>query len=89
VPAEKMSGYIKWSVETAKSFFEKYPEIRSYDVSPTVAGKPTFTKEIVYVDMKAFCSMQGKLGEPEIQKVVGEFFRYVMNLETKLIVEIV
>lgn len=50
---------------------------------------PTFIKEVVYEDMKAFCSMQGKLAEPKIKKVVGEFFSYVTNLETKLIVEIV
>lgn len=89
VPAEKMSNYIKWSAETAKPFFEKYREVRSYDVYQTVAGKPTFVKELVCEDMKAFCSMQGKLGDPEIQRVVGEFFSYIMNLETKLILEIV
>jgi hypothetical protein len=89
VPAENMSNYIKWSGETAKPFFEKYPEVRSYDVYQTVAGKPTFVKEVVYEDMKAFCSMQGKLNGPEIQKVIGEFFSYIVNLETKLILEIV
>jgi len=89
VPAENMSNYIKWSGETAKPFFEKYLEVRSYDVYQTVAGKPTFVKEVVYEDMKAFCSMQGKLNGPEIQKVIGEFFSYIVNLETKLILEIV
>lgn len=89
VPAEKIANYIKWSAKIAKPFFEKYPEVRSYDVYQTVAGKPTFIKEVVYEDMKAFCSMQGKLGGPEIQKVVGEFFSYIINLETKLIIEIV
>lgn len=89
VPAEKMTNYIKWSAETAKPFFEKYPEVRSYDVYQTVAGRPTFVKEVVYEDMKAFCSVQGKLGGPDVQKVLGEFFSFVVNLETKLIIEIV
>lgn len=55
----------------------------------TVAGRPTFIKEVVYENMEAFCSMQGKMGEAEIQKVIGRFFSYVVNLETKLILEIV
>jgi len=89
VPAEKMENFMKWCAETSKPFFEKYPEIRSYDVYQTIAGKPTFIKEVVYEDMKAFCSMQGKLGAPDVQKVFGEFFSFVVNLETKLIIEIV
>jgi len=89
VPAEKVSKFIKWCVKTGKPFFEKFPEIRSYDIYQTVAGKPTFIKEVVYEDMKAFCSMQGKLSESEIQSVFGEFFFYIVNLETKLIMEIV
>jgi len=89
VPAEKMGDFVKWCAQTAKPFFEKYPEVESYDVYQTIAGRPTFIKEVVYKDMKAFCSMQGKLGAPEVQKVLGEFFSFVVNLETKLIVEIV
>jgi len=89
VPAEKIENYVKWSAETAKPFFEKYPEVRSYDVYQMVDGKPAFVKEMVYEDMKAFDSIQAKMGDPEIQKVVGEFFSYVVNLETKLMKEIV
>ena len=88
IPAEKVSGYIKWSAETAKPLFEKHPEVRSYDVYQTVAGKPTFIKEVVYKNMEAFCSMQAKLGQPEIQRVIGQFFSFIINLEIKLILEI-
>ena len=78
VPADKVSNYIKWSAETAKPFFEKHPKVKSYDVYWAVAGKPTFVKEVVYEDMKTFCSMQEKLSEPETQKVVGESFSYIV-----------
>lgn len=89
VPAEKMSSFVKWCAETSKPFFEKLPEVKSYDVYQTMIGKPTFMKEVVYEDLKAFCSMWQKAGDPKIQKVMAEFFSFVVNLESKLIMEIV
>ena len=89
VPAEKMNSFVKWCAETSKPFFEKLPEVKAYDVYQTIAGKPTFVKEVVYQDLKAFNSMWQKTNDPKIQKVMGEFFSYVVNLESKLIMEIV
>lgn len=88
VSAEKMSNFVQWCAETSKPFFEKLPEVQSYDVYQTMAGKPTFVKEVVYEDL-AFCSMWQKSNDPKIQKVMGEFFSYVVNLESRLIMEIV
>jgi len=89
VPAEKMSSFVKWCAETAKPVFEKYPEVKSYDVYQTIAGKPTFVKEVVYKDLKSFVSMWQKSAYPKIQKVMGEFFSYAVNLESRLVIEIV
>jgi len=89
VPAEKMGSFIKWCTETSKPFFERYPEVKSYDVYQTMVGKPAFVKEVVYEDLKAFCSMWQKATDPEVQKVMGEFFSFVLNLESKLVMEIV
>ena len=79
VSAEKMSRFIKWCTETAKPFFEKYPEIKSYDVFQTIAGKPMFIKEVVYEDMKAFCSMQAKGVDPETKKPKFEYHRQTLK----------
>jgi len=89
VPAEKMGSFVKWCAETSKPFFEKLPEVKSYDVYQTIAGKPIFTKEVVYTDLNAFNSMWQKANYPRIQRVMGEFFSYAINLESKLIMEIV
>jgi hypothetical protein len=89
VPAEKMGNFIKWCAEISKPFFEKLPEVKSYDVYQTMVGKPAFVKEVVYEDLKAFYNMWQKANDPKIQKVMGEFFSYVVNLESKLIMEIV
>jgi len=84
-----MVGFVKWCAETSKPFFEKLTEVESYDVYQTIAGKPTFMKEVVYSDLNAFNSMWQKANDPQIQKVMGEFFSYVVNLESKLVMEIV
>jgi len=89
VPAEKMGNFVKWCTETSKPFFEKLPEVKSYDVYQTIAGKPTFVKEVIYADLNAFNSLWQKASDPSIQKVMGEFFSYVVNLESKLLMEIV
>jgi hypothetical protein len=90
VPAEKIVYFAKWCAETSKPFFEKYPEVKSYDVYQTMVGKPMFVKEVVYEDLKAFCSMwQRTTTDTEIQKVNAEFFSYVVNLESRLVMEIV
>jgi hypothetical protein len=89
VPAEKMGNFVKWCTETSKPFFEKLPEVKSYDVYQTIAGKPTFVKEVIYPDLNAFNSLWQKASDPNIQKVMGEFFSYVVNLESKLLMEIV
>jgi hypothetical protein len=55
-----------------------------------MVGKPMFVKEVVYEDLKAFCSMwQRTTTDTEIQKVNAEFFSYVVNLESRLVMEIV
>jgi len=46
-------------------------------------------KEVVHGDLKAFYSMWSKAGDPAVQKVFGEFFSFVVNLESKLVMEIV
>ena len=89
VSPEKVPAYMEFSAKIAKPFFEKWPEISSYDVFQTVVGRPVFTKEIVYKDMDAFSKAQAKLGDSEAQKVAGEFFSYTKNLESKLIIEVV
>jgi len=89
VPAEKMGNFVKWCAETSKPFFEKLPEVKSYDVYQAIVGKPTFVKEVVYADLNAFNSMWQKASDPKVQKVFGEFFSYVVNLESKLVMEIV
>jgi hypothetical protein len=89
VPAENMGNFVKWCADTSKPFFEKLPEVKSYDVYQTVAGKPTFVKEVVCADLNAFNSMWQKASDPMVQKVFGEFFSYVGDLESKLIMEIV
>jgi hypothetical protein len=89
VPAEKIASFAKWCAETSKPFFEKFPEVKSYDVYQTMVGKPGFAKEVVYTDLNAFNSMWQKANDPKVQKVMAEFFSYVINLESKLIIEIV
>lgn len=89
VPPEKVPAYMEFSAKVAKPFFENWPGINSYDVFQTVVGRPVFTKEIVYKDMDAFSRAQAKLGEPEAQKVAGQFFSFVKNLESRLILEVV
>jgi len=54
-----------------------------------MVGKPAFVKEVVYEDLMAFYNMWQKANDPKIQKVMGEFFSYVVNLESKLIMEMV
>jgi len=89
VPAEKIANFAKWCTETSKPFFEKLPEVKSYDVYRTMVGKHAFVKEVVYKDLTAFYNMWQKASDPKLQKVMGEFFSYVVNLESKLIMEIV
>ncbi len=89
VPVERMLNFVKWCTETSKPFFEGFPEIESYDVYQTMVGKHTFVKEVVYKDFTAFYNMWQKASDPKVQKVMAEFFSYVVNLESKLIMEIV
>lgn len=89
VPAEEMNNFVKWCIETSKPFFEKFPEIKSYNVYQTMAGKPTFVKEVVYEDLRAFCSMWQKASDPKVQRVMGKFFSYAVNVESRLVMQIV
>jgi len=89
VPAEKVAAYLKWSKEKAVPYFEAWPSVISYDVYQTIAGSPTFTKEMVYKDLAAFKDAQEFAAtDPEAQRTVGEFFSFVVNLESRLIVEV-
>jgi hypothetical protein len=90
VPAEKMGTFVKWATETAVPFFKKLPEIKSIHYNQTIVGKPAFVKEVVFADLNGFNSMVQKvLSDPKAQKVMGEFYSYVVNLESKLVMEIV
>jgi hypothetical protein len=90
VPAEKMGTLVKWAAETAVPFFMKFPEIKSIHYNQTIVGKPMFVKEVTFADLNAWNSlMQKYLSDPKIQKVMSEFFSYVVNLETKLVMEII
>ena len=89
VPAEKMGTFVKLAPETWLPFFSKFPEIKSIHYNQTIVGKPMFVKEVTFADLNAWNSFGQKyFSDPKIQKVMGEFFSYVVNLETKLIMEL-
>ena len=48
-----------------------------------MVGKPAFVKEVIYEDLKAFYNIWQKANDPKIQKMVGEFFSYIANFESK------
>lgn len=90
VPAEKMGNFVKLAAETWVPFFKKFPEIKSIHYNQTIVGKPMLVKEVTFADLNAWNSlMQKYLSDPNMQKIMGEFFSYTVNLETKLIMEIV
>ena len=90
VPAEKTGTFVKWCAETAVPFFKKMPEIKSIHYNQTIVGKPMFVKEVIFEDLNAWNSMMQKyLTDPKIQQLMGTFFSYTVNLETKLVMEVI
>jgi hypothetical protein len=90
VPGDKMATFVKWAAETAVPFFTKFPEIKSIHYNQTIVGKPMFVKEVTFADLNAWNSLMLKyFSDPKMQKVMGEFFSYVVNLESKLVMEII
>jgi len=64
------------------------PKKPSNSSRAVITGKPTFVKEMVYADLNAFNNMWQEVNDPTIQKVMNEFLSYTVNLESKLIMEI-
>jgi len=64
------------------------PKKPSNSSRTVITGKPTFVKEMVYADLNAFNNMWQEVNDPTIQKVMNEFLSYTVNLESKLIMEI-
>jgi hypothetical protein len=90
VPGEKMGTFVKWAAEVAIPFFKKSPEIKDIHYNQTITGKPMFVKEVTFADLNAWSSfMQKYLSDLKMQKVMGEFYSYAVNLETKLVMEII
>jgi hypothetical protein len=90
VPAEKMTTFVKLAAETWVPAFKKFPEIKDIHYNQTVAGKPMVVKELTFADLNAWTSfMQKYLSDPKMQKIVGEFYSFTVNLETKLVMQII
>jgi hypothetical protein len=90
VPAEKMASFVKWAAEVAVPFFKKLPEVKDIHYNQTIVGKPMFVKEVTCADLNAWNSaMQKALSDPKMQKLMMELFSYAVNLETKLVMEII
>ena len=64
------------------------PKKPSNSSRAVITGKTTFVKEMVYADLNAFNNMWQEVNDPTIQKVMNEFLSYTVNLESKLIMEI-
>jgi hypothetical protein len=90
VPAEKMGNFIKSATTTWVPFFKKFPEIKSIHYNQTIVGKPMFVKSVTFADLNAWSSFTQKyLSDQKLQQVMGEFLSYAVNLESKLVMEIV
>ena len=90
VPAEKVPAFLKWVAEVAVPFFKKQPEVKDIHYSQTLVGKPAFVKEVTFADLNGCTSaMQKVLSDPKMQELMGQLFSYTVNLETKLVMQVI
>jgi len=88
VPAEKVPTFLKWVAEVAVPFFKKFPEIKDIHYNQTIVGKPMFVKAVTFADLNSWTSLMNKyLSDTKMQEIMGKFFSYTANLETKLVME--
>ena len=90
VPAEKVPAFLKWVAEVAVPFFKKQPEVKDIHYNQTIVGKPMFVKAVTFADLNAWTSAMNKyFSDPKMQEIMGKFFSYTVNLETKLVMEVI
>jgi hypothetical protein len=90
VPAEKVPAFLKWVGEVAVPYFKKLPEIKDIHYNQTIVGKPMFVKAVTFADLNAWTSLMNKyLSDKKMQQLMGTFFSYTVNLEIKLVMEVI
>ena len=88
VSVDRLGNFFDWTHKTAKPFYKKFPGVKSFNVYRTIAGKPSFTMEVEYENLDAFNNQWQKVDDPQIAEVMGGFFSFAINLESRLITQV-
>jgi hypothetical protein len=89
VPAVKVPTFLRWLAEVAVPYFKKLPEIQDIHYNQATVGKPLFVKVVTFEELNAWTSLMNKyFSDPKMQEIMGIFFSYTANLESKLVMEV-